>query len=81
MWYQLTNKHLHDSIIFVCMYHLPMANFTRNRSIKNWLTFYKGLEVFQSSLPFNGPLRKIPKYSLFVPPEFCVNIVSSFSWD
>jgi len=52
-----------------------------SRSIKNWFTFYKGLEVVQSSLPFNGPLRRIPWCSLFVPPEFCINILSGFSWD
>ena len=29
----------------------------------------------------NRPFSKIPQYSLFVPPKFCINIVSIFSLD
>ena len=46
------------------------------------MSMAKGIvNIFVYDLERNRPLSKIPQYSLFVPPEFCINIVSIFSGD
>ena len=68
----------------------PPLRKTVSTQVKNYNNFSRVVEIANKLLTrhsfclapgMNRPLSKIRQYSLLVPPKFCINIVSIFSWD